>query len=162
MTRVRRFYGGQPLHVLATIASAALIAAGFAGWLAPGADAHGVLLWLLGCVVAVELVLLPFAWLLDRIAFGLIDRGERAARMPRGAGRVYVRVPALLSGLMLLVFAPLIFRLGNDTFVSTTGIVPSGYVYRWLFFTAGVFGVSAVLFAARLARTRRRAGKPAG
>lgn len=155
MRRFRDFYGGQPLHLLASIACFALIVAGFAGWLAPGSDPRGILTWLLGCLVAFELVLAPFAWLLDRIAFGAGGRRRHGAVVPLGGGRAYVRVPALLSGLLLLVFAPLIFRLGSATFSASTGYIPTGYLYRWLFATAGLFAASALLYAVSLARARR-------
>jgi hypothetical protein len=160
MKRFRGFYGGEPLHLLATVASFAVVVAGFAGWLAPGSDPRGILLWLLGSIVAVELVLIPLAWVLDRIAFGVRPWRRRAgAPVPApgagaGAGAAYVRVPALLSGLLLVVFAPLIFQFGKSTFISSTGLVPSGYLFRWLYATAALFGGSALLYAVKLRRAR--------
>jgi hypothetical protein len=52
-------------HLIATIAGFALIAAGVVGRLAPGADPRRILTWMLGCLVAFELVVLPLAFLPD-------------------------------------------------------------------------------------------------
>ena len=116
MTRVRRFYGAQPLHLLATIVSFALVAAGVAGWFQAGSDPRGILLWVLGSAVAFEWILLPLAWVLDRIALGA-PLGERHTRPRLGPrNRAYVRAPTLLSALLLIVSAPLIFRADTPDF----------------------------------------------
>jgi uncharacterized BrkB/YihY/UPF0761 family membrane protein len=65
-------------------------------------------------------------------------------------------VPGLLSGLLLIVFGPLIFGLGQSTYVSFTGITPSTYLVRWLLTTAALFVSSALLYAVSLARARRK------
>jgi hypothetical protein len=54
-----------------------------------------ILLWLAASAVLHDLLLLPFYGLLDRV-------GQRAA----GPAVNYVRVPVLLSGLLLLVYFP--------------------------------------------------------
>jgi len=108
-----------------------------------------------GCALGFQLVLVPLAWLLDRIAFGPEggSDGRRVSKVAVG----YIRVPALLSGLLLIVFLPLIFRLGQDDYEAITGIVPSGYLARWLFATAALFGGSALVYAVRLGGARRGA-----
>ena len=152
MSRFRAFYGGQPLHLLAAIISFALVVAGFVGWLGPGSDPRGILQWLIACLLGSQLVLLPVAWLLDRIAFGPRTPG----REPRTAASVsYLRVPALLSGLLLIVFAPLIFRADAGTFEMSTGTSPTTYLYRWLIATGAMFAISALLYATAIARSRR-------
>jgi hypothetical protein len=153
--RFRHFYGGQPLHLLATVMSFALVAAGFVGWAQPGSDLRGVLLWLLGCLIATELVLLPSAWLLDRIAIGASHGSASSDRIRSEVA--YVRTPALLSGLLLIVFAPLIFSFDGATYTAVTATTTSRYLSRWLFSTAALFGISAVTYAIKLARDRRRA-----
>jgi hypothetical protein len=152
VNRFRVFYGAQPLHLLAAIISFALVVAGFVGWLTPGSDARGILLWLIGCLLGTQLVLLPLAWLLDRIAFG-VDRGHRSSQAH--ASTAFVRVPALLSALLLLVFAPLIFRADTATFEASTGTSPAPYLDRWLIATGCMFAISAVVYAVTLARSRR-------
>jgi hypothetical protein len=154
MTRVRRFYGAQPLHLLATIVSFAIVAAGVAGWFQAGSDPRGILLWALGSGVAFEWILLPLAWLLDRIALGsrLGDRGPRPRLGPRN--RAYIRVPTLLSALLLIVSAPLIFRADTPDFAATTGFDPPDYLARWLLATAAMFVISAFVYALSLRRDR--------
>ncbi len=152
MTRVRRFDGAQPLHVLATIVSFALVAAGVAGWFQAGSDPRGILLWALGSVVAFEWILLPLTWLLDRIALGS-RRADREARPRLGPqNRAYVRVPTLLSALLLIVSAPLIFRADTPDFEATTGLQPPDYLARWLLATAAMFVISAFAYACSLRR----------
>jgi hypothetical protein len=154
MTRIRRFYGAQPLHLLATIVSFALVAAGVAGWFQAGSDPRGILLWVLGCGVAFEWILLPLAWLLDRIALGsrLGDRGPGPRLGPHN--RAYVRVPTLLSALLLIVSAPLVFRADTPDFEATTGLEPPDYLARWLLATAAMFVLSAFAYAVSLRRGR--------
>jgi hypothetical protein len=154
MTRLRRFYGAQPLHLLATIVSCAIVAAGVAGWFQAGADPRGIVLWALASAVAFEWILLPLAWVLDRIALGVnaTDRESRPRLGPRN--RAYVRVPTLLSALLLIVFAPLIFRADTPDFEATTGFGPPDYLARWLLATAAMFIISA--FACALSLRRRR------
>jgi hypothetical protein len=150
VTRLRRFYGAQPLHLLATIVSFAIVAAGVAGWFQAGSDPRGILLWVLASGVAFEGILLPLAWLLDRIA--LSSRGVRPRLGPRN--RAYIRVPALLSALLLIVFAPLIFRADTPDFEATTGLTPPDYLTRWLLATAAMFVVSAFAYALSLRHGR--------
>ena len=154
MTRIGRFYGAQPLHLLATIVSFAIVAAGAAGWFQAGSDPRAILLWALGSVVAFEWILMPLAWLLDRIALG--SRAEDRSLRPRLAlrNRAYLRVPALLSALLLIVFAPLIFRADTPDFEATTGIAPPDYLARWLLATAAMFVISAFAYALSLRRAR--------
>jgi len=100
--RFRRAYGGSPLHLLALLASLLIAAAAVAGWFDSftTSDTVRILIWFLGAILAHDLVLLPLYSLLDRIASGTLRaRDDRVA--PQAAGDwVYVRVPALLSGLL--------------------------------------------------------------
>jgi hypothetical protein len=152
MTRIRRFYGAQPLHLLATIVSFTIVAAGVAGWFQAGSDPRGILLWVLASGVAFEWILLPLAWLLDRIALG--SRAGDGSTWPRlgPRNRAYVRVPTLLSALLLIVSAPLIFRADTADFEATTGLAPPDYLARWLLATAAMFVISALAYALSLRR----------
>src|SRR5205085_9156098 len=127
------------------------------GWFQRSADLGAVLVWFLAAIVAHDLVLLPLYTLLDRIAFGRAGRAGR--REPRRAlsavsSALYVRVPAMLSGLLLLVFFPSIFKLGNGTFRVASGMNQNGYLVRWLVATGLMFAISAVAYAAALRRVR--------
>jgi hypothetical protein len=152
-----RVYGEGPLHLLVVVASFAIAAAAVVGWFERSSDVVGVLAWFIAAIVAHDLVLLPLYSLLDRIAFG-----RSAGRVPRGSGFAvdpapYVRVPAMLSGLLLLVFFPSIFKLGDSTFRIASGMSQSGYLARWLAAAGVMFALSAVAYAVALRRARRRA-----
>lgn len=145
MKRFRARYGAAPLHLLAVAASFAIVAVAAINWFHARTHIGNILLWYLGCLLVAEFVVIPLAALVDRIARG------------RGAGSVYVRVPAMLSGLMLLVFLPLIAGLGSANFHDTTGITPADrYLVRWLLASAALFACSALLYVGRLARSRSR------
>jgi predicted membrane channel-forming protein YqfA (hemolysin III family) len=161
MSWIRRLGDEQPLHLLAIVVSFAIVAAGVAGWFQAGSDPIGIILWALGSAIAFEWILLPLAWLLDRVALGRSwslgfggDGATAAVAERASANRAYIRVPALLSALLLIVFAPLIFRADTPAFVAITGISPPDYFARWLLATAAMFAVSAVAYALSLRRER--------
>jgi hypothetical protein len=156
--RFRRLYGADPLHLLALLASFTVSAAAIVRWFDfSGPDTIRVLVWFAGAIVAHDLVLLPFYSLLDRVAFGRRDPGGAAPAQPGGIA--YLRIPALLSGLLLLVFYPEIFRLGAGTFHTASGQTQNIYLARWLLASGAMFGVSAIAWAAANARRRlSRAG----
>jgi hypothetical protein len=100
--------------------------------------------WLAAAVVLHDLLLLPFYSLLDR-----------AARAAAGPAVNHIRVPAGISLLLLLVFFPVISGKGNGAFHGVSGLDYEGYLARWLLITAGLFAISALIFARRRAGTRR-------
>jgi hypothetical protein len=155
MTRIRRFYGDQLLHLMAMVVSFAVVAAGVAGWFQAGSDPRGIILWLLASAIAFEGILLPIAWAFDRVAFG----GARSKPLTAGAQptrRVvaFVRIPAMLSALLGLVSLPLILRLDTSAFIDITGSAPPDYLVRWLLASAAMFAISTVWYAVTLRRGR--------
>jgi hypothetical protein len=68
-------------------------------------------------------------------------------------------VPAALSGLLFLVWFPLILRLQTPYHASTT-LSADPYVWHWLAVTGALFLLSAVAFAVRLRRQPRTAPPP--
>jgi len=64
-------------------------------------------------------------------------------------------VPALLSGLMLLVWFPLVLGLSDPTFRANTGLGTGGYFARWLLLTGVLFAVSGIAYVVRRARAPR-------
>ncbi|CUW25508.1 hypothetical protein TUE45_00218 [Streptomyces reticuli] len=143
---------GSPLHILLLACSFAL--AGYAGVRLFADDWRGVALWLVGAALLHDLVLLPLYTLADRA----VVRGLGGHR----AGVLYVRVPAALSALLLLVWFPLISGMVEDRYRSATGLSTDGFLARWLLISAVLFGGSALLLAMRvrpLARGRER-GRP--
>ncbi len=141
---MRRLYGAGPLHLLALLACFALAAA------AAVHIGHDPLrlryaVWFVGAALAHDLLLFPLYALLDRSAGGLVHRRRRPA-----TGSVnFVRVPVLLSGLLLLVFAPVIFQRSELAFGAASGLDQNPYLVRWLAISGVLFLASAVLYAVR-------------
>lgn len=148
MSALRRLYGAGPLQLLALVASFALAAAALSKLLDAGTATRSVVLWLIGAVLLHDVVLFPLTAVLDRIA--------RRAPGARGVPAVnFLRVPALLSGLLLLVWFPLILGLSEQRYETSTRLGSEVYLPRWLAITGALFLASALLYAVRL---RRRAG----
>lgn len=140
---------GSPFQLLLLICSFAL--AVYAGVRLLGGDWFGVALWFVGAALLHDLVLLPLYAAADRaLVQGAGARGRRAV--------AWVRVPAALSLLLLLVWFPLISGKVAGRYGRATGLSPDGYPARWLLVTAALFGGSALLFVLR-ASHRRRATK---
>lgn len=97
--------------------------------------AVGIALWLAVATVLHDLVLLP-----------LYSTGDRAARLALRAAINYVRVPAGLSLLMLLVFWGTIAGKGEPVYRTVSGHTYEGYALRWLLVTAALFAVSGVVY----------------
>jgi len=148
MKRLLGWYGAGPLHLLSLLACFAL--AGYAAARLVPSRPLGVAVWFLGAVIGHDLLLMPLYSLADRSAVAVLR--HRAAGLPAVAWVNYVRVPAALSGLLLLVWFPLIFRLTAVYHASTT-LSPDPYVWHWLAVTGALFLLSAVALAVRLRAT---------
>ncbi|MGH2913989.1 MAG: hypothetical protein ACRDMX_03270, partial [Solirubrobacteraceae bacterium] len=168
MTALKRFqalYGAGPLHLLALLASFAIAGAAVVGWFQRPHDIVSVLEWFGAAIAVHDLVLVPLYSLLDRIAFGRLGKRVDGAQRTTGLGLVnstpYLRVPAILSGLLLAVFFPVIVGLGAHTELSASAITERGYVTRWLLVTGVMFAASGAAYAAAVARVRAPAGPAA-
>ena len=106
-----------------------------------------MLAWFLGAVIGHDLLLMPLYSLADRSVTAAIR--HREPELPVAPWINYVRVPAALSGLLLLVWFPLILRLRSPYHASTT-LSADPYVWHWLAVTGALFLLSAVAFALRL------------
>jgi hypothetical protein len=145
MSRLLRWYGANPLHLLALLACFSL--AGYAAVQFVGSRPLAVAVWFLGAVIGHDLLLMPLYSLADRSVLAAIR--HRAPSLPAIPWINYIRVPAALSALLLLLWLPLIFRLTASYHASTT-LSPSPYVWHWLAVTGALFLLSTVLFALRL------------
>lgn len=139
---------GNPFQILLLACSFAL--AGYAGVRLLAGDWRAVALWLVGAALLHDLVLLPLYTLADRA----VVRGLGAAG--RREGTLYVRVPAALSGLLLLVWFPLISGMTDRRYRSATGLSTDGFLARWLLISAVLFGGSALLWGLRVRRATKR------
>ncbi|MER6457247.1 hypothetical protein ABT270_32280 [Streptomyces sp900105245] len=138
---------GSPLQLLLLACSFALAA--YAGVRLLAGDWRGVALWIVGAALLHDLVLLPLYTAADRAVTRGLDAGGQRARTP------YVRVPAVLSGLLLLVWFPLISGMVSERYRTATGLSPDGFLARWLLITAALFGGSALLLALRVRRAAK-------
>ncbi len=157
LSRFRKFYGANPLHLLALLASFALLGyvvsvVGPVTLWNPAVWWQSILVWFLGAVVLHDLVLFPLYALADRsLTAGLrAMRGRRAPRRPPVRAVNYLRVPVLAGGLLLLVFFPGIVEQGTASYLAATGQTQDPFLGRWLLAVAVIFGVSAVAYAVRL------------
>jgi hypothetical protein len=155
MKRLARWYGANPLHLLALLGCFAL--AGYAAAQLVKSHPLAVAVWFLGAVVGHDLLLLPLYSLADRSATAAIR--HRSPRLPAVPWINYLRVPAGLSGLLLLIWFPLILRRGTQYHASTT-LSPDPFLWHWLAVTGALFLLSAAMLALRLRRTPHPAASP--
>jgi hypothetical protein len=100
--------------------------------------AQRIAIWLIACVVVHDLVLFP-----------LYSGADRGLRRLVGGAINYVRIPAALSVLMLVVFWSTITGAGERAYRATSGQTFDGHAGRWLLVTAALFGGSALLYLLR-------------
>jgi hypothetical protein len=157
MRRLLRWYGANPLHLLALLACFAL--AGYASVQLVQSHPLAVAIWFIGAVVGHDLLLVPLYSLADRSAMAVIR--HRAPRLPAIPWINYLRVPTALSALLLLIWLPLILRLHTNYHASTT-LSPNPYLWHWLAVAGALFLLSAAAFALRLRRGPRAAAPRGG
>src|SRR5215472_10453403 len=116
MRRLLRWYGANPLHLLALLGCFAL--AGYAAARLVPSRPLGIAVWFLGAVVGHDLLLMPLYSLADWSVAAVIR--HRTPRLPALPWVNYLRVPAALSALLILVWFPLILRLRTRYQASTT------------------------------------------
>ncbi len=182
MRRFRYEYGAGPLHLLSVLACFGV--AGFVALRvldgAVGAPLN-FLIWFVAAIAAHDFVLFPLYSAVGALGLRLagvhraLPADERRLVLGRGEdgwsvgapdtthapsrlaamGLNHVRVPALLSGLLFLVWFPLILGLSAEEYRAVSGLSTDGYLERWLLLSGVLFGISGLAFALRLARLRR-------
>jgi hypothetical protein len=164
LARFRDVYGSHPLHLLTLVVGFALFGYILATigpttlW-NPRTWWQSIAVWFAAAIIAHDLVLFPIYALLDRIL--LSTRRVRARRRQlRVPVLNYIRIPAMASVLMLIVFLPGIIEQGAATYAAATGQNQELYLGRWLLLTAAMFAASAVVYAVRLASARRQIKPP--
>ena len=157
MRRFFHWYGGSPLHLLTMLGCFAL--AGYAAAELLPANAVGIPVWFVAAVIGHDLILMPLYTLADRSAMAVFR--HQPPQLPQVPWINYVRIPAALSGMLLLIWFPLIFRLPKG-FPATTTLSLDPYLWHWLAVTGALFLLSAAALALRLrkARTTRKRRKP--
>lgn len=140
----RRLYGAGPFHLVGLLAC--FLVAGYAAlhWL-HSPSAVRLVVWFVGALLLHDFVLFPLYSLLDSALRPLLPRRGR----PRVPLVNHVRVPLLLSGLLLLLWFPLILNKPEAAYHAATGLDTSPYLDRWLSVTAVLIGASALVYAVR-------------
>ncbi len=144
MSRFRERYGAAPLHLLALIACFAVAGYAVLRWF-DSPQVIRLFVWFAGALIAHDLILYPL--------YALVDRGLVNTLPVRAIN--YLRVPAMLTGLLLLLWWPLITGHPQAQYRNATGLDTSPYLGRYLLIVAVLFGGSALLYAARLVRISR-------
>ncbi len=143
----RRSYGSGVLHLLGHLGAFGI--AGYAlAQIVDGGAWINFVAWFAGAAVLHDLVLLPLYSLLDRVGVSFHLRLPRL-RVPLVN---HVRVPALLSGLLLLVYFPLILGPADTQYAKATGHHLHGYLRNWLLISAALCVGSGVIYAIRWVR----------
>jgi hypothetical protein len=159
---ISRVYGDHPLHLLTMVAGFALL-----GYIVATVkpmtlwNSHSwwqsIAVWFAGAVIAHDLVLFPIYAAADRILRALARR--RRGGQLRVPVRNHLRIPALGSGLTLLVFLPGIIGQGASTYLAATGQTQQPFLGRWLLLTAAMFTTSAIVYLVRAAVAGRRGSR---
>jgi hypothetical protein len=138
-------YGAPVWHLAGHALAFAAIAYALSRLLQPSVGRPpAILVWLVGGALLHDLVFLP-----------LYSLADRAIRAVGGRAVNYVRVPAVISGVLLLVYFPLILSEAPAAYERNTGRPPPDYLARWLAITGGLFAASAAVWAVRAIRQRR-------
>jgi hypothetical protein len=157
----RDVYGSYPLHLLTMAAGFALLGYVVATvkpmtlW-NPHSWWQSIAVWFAAAIIAHDLLLFPIYALADRILWA--GAGRRPAGQPRVSVRNYIRIPALGSGLTLLVFLPGIIGQGASTYLAATGQTQQPFFGRWMLLTTAMFTTSAAVYLVRLVLASRRSG----
>lgn len=147
----RRLYGSDPLHLIGHLVVFFIAAWAIVQILGGGAIVNWIA-WFVGAALLHDLVLLPLYSVLDR-GLGIASRGRTDRRL-RVPVINHLRTPAAISGILLIVYFPVILGLSGSNYFNDTGHHLAGYTRNWLLITLGLFLVSALVYAVR-ARSRR-------
>jgi len=162
--RIRRWYGANPLHLLALLAAFALAGYAVRAVIAAG-QFRGFAIWFAVAIIGHDLLLFPLYSLADLSVQRLLPwrgPGNEARQAP--SGQVpgppvinYVRIPVAFSLLILMAFFPLILGLSEPEYHRASGLATQPYLWRWLAVTGILFAGSAVSYALRWRRAASRA-----
>ncbi|HEX2301896.1 MAG TPA: hypothetical protein VHH34_25880, partial [Pseudonocardiaceae bacterium] len=121
------------LQLLALLAS--FVVAGYAGVRLLAGNPSGVGTWFVGSAVAHDLVLFPLYGVLDAALVLLLRRRPALADVGGVPWLNHLRVPAVISGILLLVWSPLILQLTSSyspAYATASGLSAQPYLGRWL------------------------------
>lgn len=152
MSRLRHHYGAGPAHLVLSAASLAF--AGYLGWVVlPAPNSARIFIWIALAAGVHDMLLWPIYTLLDR---ALTRTRKKTPAQPAVPWINHVRVPAVLSAVMLLISFPLVLRHSEPAYHAATGLTEQPYLGRWLLLSGSAFAASALIYIARLVLNRQR------
>lgn len=155
MKRLRYEYGAGPAHLLVGLVCLAIAVWALAMAIGLLGRPQNFVRWFVASILLHDLVAVPlYSALGVGVAAIIVGRKRTPVRI---ALLNHLRVPALLAGIVLLVWFPLVLAKAPVTFARATGYRPDVYMGRWLTLCAVLFGVSAIMFVVRLPRLRAQA-----
>ena len=141
--------GRERALLLALLAS--FVVAGYAAFRLLAGNPAGIGGWFIGSAVVHDLVLFPLYAGLDAALVMLLRRHPELATVAGVRWLNYLRVPAAVSGLLLLVWSPLILRVSEPAYHAASGLSAQPFLRHWLAVTAVLFVISAAILMARVA-----------
>jgi hypothetical protein len=152
----------ESVQLLALLGSFAL--AGYAGVRLLAGNPVGVGSWFFGSAIVHDLLLFPLYAGLDAALVILLRRRPGWAILGGVRWLNYLRIPAVISGVLLLVWSPLILRFPT-LIQASSGLSARPLLPHWLGVTTALFAISAAVLTVRLVtknevrheRGRRRA-----
>ena len=149
-----RRYGASPIHLAGHLIAFAIAAFALDRIFSSG-DVKELLIWYLGLAIAHDLLFVPAYVGLDRLVRALLPR--LPVRWHAGIPMInHVRAPALISGLLLIIYGPLILHKADGEYFALSGHHLEGYLRNWVLITAALFLGSGLIYALRVFRARTR------
>ena len=150
MARFRSSYGAGPLHLIAVIASLAIV---MYAVLEIAGTAHPVnfALWFIAAIVVHDMIAFPLYSALGVIAGAGLQRPDLT---PGIFSINFVRIPALLSAFVFIVWFRVILGFSEPEVIESTGLGTDPFLGRWLLLTGVMFLISGLLYAVKLRRVR--------
>ena len=153
-------YGANPLHLAAHLVVFAIAAFAIVR-IASGAGLVKLIGLYVGFVIAHDLVFMPVYSGLDRAVRAMLARVSvrSSARVP---AINHIRAPAVISGVLLIIYAPLISGKADAGYFQASGHHLEGYLRNWLLISVILFVGSGLIYALRLRRALVKARRDCG
>lgn len=156
----RRLYGASPWHLVALLGCLALTAYAVSRLRGAPPVLVRIGIWFVGAALVWDLLLGPGLALVDRLLRPVLGR-RAGGRQSSGVPALnYVRIPGLVSLLLLAVWLPVILQRSEQVFRSKAGLTQDPFLGRWVAITAVLFAGSALLYGVAVLRARRADPEP--
>ena len=150
--------GRKSIQLLALLAS--FVVAGYAAARLLAGNPVGIGAWFVGSAVVHDLILFPFYAGLDATLVLLLRRHPGLTTVAGVPWLNYLRIPTVISMLLLLVWSPLIVRAPTATYRAASGLSDQPFLPHWLAVTGTLFTISAITLTIRAgiltSRSKRR------